>query len=505
MIKKFDPYLNFNPGFMSPLQHGEVFVTEDGGEGDLDLGHYERYIDTNTNRYCDITSGFVYYNVIEKERRGGFNGGTVQVIPHITNEIKHWVVDSSEKYDIIFIEIGGTVGDIECQPFLEAIRQLRFDLGDDNTAYIHVTPILYIKAAGELKTKPTQHSVQKLREIGITPDLLVCRTEKPIGDELIKKLALFCNVKKEAVIPAVNTEPIQQVVLNMHTEGAIRVLIEKLKMENKPTDLSVWEDYIYKTKNPTDTITIGVVGKYTGTKDAYMSLNEAICHGGVANNIKVNIHWISAEHINDKNITEHMKDLDGILIPAGFGERGMDGKIRSVHYARIKDIPFFGLGSMGLQCAVIEYARNVMDIEKADSAEADSKTPEPIITYLDDKGNPTMKEGAMRLGAHSTKLDKDSRAYKVYQKDIVAERHRHRLELNNNYREALANAGMSLTGIDEAKNLVDIVELKSHRWFLACQYLPEYKSRPLSPHPLFAAFISAAYIYKQSRVKKESE
>ncbi|MDR2883790.1 MAG: CTP synthase [Deferribacteraceae bacterium] len=503
IIKKFDPYLNFNPCMMSPKEHGEVFVTEDGGEGDLDLGHYERFIDTNTDRYCDLTSGFVYYNIIEKERNDFFKGKTVQVIPHITDEIKHWVINDSERYDIVLVEIGGTVGDIEGQPFLEAIRQLRFDLGDDNVAYVHVTPLFYVKTAGELKTKPTQHSVQKLREIGITPDMLVCRSEIALDDDLRNKLALFCNVKKEAVVSALDTSPLYRVILNMYKEGSSDVLINKLKLDDRPTDLSAWEELIKKIEQPKDFVTIGVVGKYVATKDAYISLAESICHGGIANNIDVKIRWILADDLTDKNVSEKLKDLDGVMIPAGFGERGMIGKIRATQFARLNDVPFFGLGSMGMQCAIIEYARNVMKIEKADSVEVTSKTPDPIITYIDSNSNPSFEAGAMRVGAYSTKLNTASLAYKIYGKEIISERHRHRLEFNNTYKKTLSDAGMSITGVDTKKNFVDIVELKNHRWFLACQYLPEYKSRPLNPHPLFISFVEEAYKFKSNRDNKD--
>lgn len=505
MIKKFDPYLNFNPGMMSPLQHGEVFVTEDGGEGDLDLGHYERFIDTNMNRYCDITSGLVYYNVIEQERKGGFNGGTVQVIPHITDEIKRWVKDRSEDYDIVFIEIGGTVGDIEGLPYLEAIRQLRFDLGNNNVAYIHVTPIFYVKTAGELKTKPTQHSVQKLREIGITPDMLVCRSEYPLNDDLKKKLSLFCSVKKEAVINAIDAASLYQVPLNMDQEKATQILLEKLELPDRPADLSPWEKLVSTLKNPADTVTIGVVGKYVRMKDAYISLKEAIEHGGVANNLKVNIKFIAAENLEDDNYTDHLVNLDGILIPGGFGERGMQGKINATQYARTKDVPFFGVGSLGLQCAVIEFARHVMKMEDADSVEVNPETGNPIITYIDENGQPTLTQGEMRLGACATSLDKDSLAYNSYKEDTISERHRHRLEFNNNYKEQLLSSGMKISGINEKSKLVEIVEIKNNKWFLACQFIPEYKSRPLRPHPLFSSFIEAAYEYKKYKQQNNDE
>jgi CTP synthase len=506
MIKKFDPYLNFSPGHMSPMQHGEVFVTEDGAEGDLDLGHYERFIDANTNKNCDVTSGLIYYNVIEKERKGGFNGRTVQVIPHITDEIKRSVLNSDFEYDIVLVEIGGTVGDIEGLPYLEAIRQMRFDLGDSNVAYVHVTPIFYIKTAGELKTKPTQHSVQKLREIGIIPDMLVCRSEYPLNEYLRSKLALFCNIKKEAVINAIDVSSLYQVPINLLQEGAEQVLREKLKLEKRTADLMPWEKILGLIKNPKNSVNIGVVGKYIDMKDAYISLSEAIAHGGIANDTKVNIKWIAAEDLQGKNYTGQLDGVDGILIPGGFGERGMAGKINAIQYARTKDIPFFGLGSLGLQCAVIEYARHIMKIEDADSVEVNPKTGSPLITYLDDKGVVANKPGRMRLGAYTTKLESDSLSHQIYKNLQVTERHRHRLEFNNKYKDALINAGMSITGTDCKSGLAEIVELKSHKWFLACQFLPEYKSRPLSPHPLFAAFVAASLECKQTKpIEKENE
>ena len=502
MIKKFDPYLNFNPGLMSPLQHGEVFVTEDGSEGDLDLGHYERFIDTNTNRSCDITSGFIYYNVIERERKGGYGGRTVQVIPHITDEIKRCVLNSDKQYDIVLVEMGGTVGDIEGQPYLEAIRQMRFDLGDDNVAYVHVTPVFYIKTAGELKTKPTQHSVQKLREIGIIPDMLVCRSEYPLNDDLRAKLALFCNVKKEAVINAIDVASLYQVPLNLLQEGVERVLREKLKLDERNVDFSAWEKIMSLIKNPKHSVNIGVVGKYIDMKDAYISLNEAFIHSGAANDAKVNIKWIAAEKLEGENYAHYLDGFAGIVIPGGFGERGMIGKINAIQYARTKDIPFFGLGSLGLQCAVIEYARHVMKMEDADSVEVKPSALSPIITYLDGRGEPTNRSGRMRLGAFTAELDQSSLSYQIYKQPKITERHRHRLEFNNIYKDALIKAGMSVAAADSVSGLAEIVELKSHKWFLACQFLPEYKSRPLAPHPLFTAFIAAALKSKEQAEKE---
>ena len=499
MIKKFDPYLNFNPGMMSPLQHGEVFVTEDGGEGDLDLGHYERFIDTDMNKHCDITSGLIYYNVIESERKGNFNGGTVQVIPHITDEIKRWVLEKTEDYDIVFVEIGGTVGDIEGQPYLEAIRQLRFDLGDENVAYVHVTPVFYVKTAGELKTKPTQHSVQKLREIGITPDMLVCRSEYPLSDSLKKKLSLFCNVKKECVITAIDAPSLYQVPLNLNQESACQRLLEKLQLEDRPADLKAWETLVHILKNPEDTVTIGIVGKYVRMKDAYISLKEAVEHGGVTHKARVNIRWIASDELEASDYAHKLDGLDGILVPGGFGKRGVEGKINAVQYARAKDIPFIGVGGMGLHVVVIEYARHVLGLDGASSIEMDENTAHPVISYIDKNTNPTAEPGEMRLGSMNTTLEENCLAHQIYKTDQISERHRHRLEVNKNYTDALAKAGLSITGKDSVRGLVDIVELKSHRWFFACQFMPEYKSRPLSPHPLFSAFVAAALSFKKER------
>jgi CTP synthase len=491
MIKKFDPYLNFNPGMMSPMQHGEVFVTEDGGEGDLDLGHYERFIDTDMNKYCDITSGLIYYNVIENERKGFFHGNTVQVIPHITDEIKRWVMDRSEEFDVVFIEIGGTVGDIEGQPYLEAIRQMRYDLGDDSVAYIHVTPIFYVKTADELKTKPTQHSVQKLREIGITPDMLVCRSEYPLSDDLRRKLALFCNVKKECVINTVDAPSLYQVPLSLNEEGAGQRLMEKLKLEDRPADLSAWKNLVHTLENLEKTVRIGVIGKYVGMKDAYISLKEAIAHGGVAHKTKVDIEWIAAEELEHNNYKARLEGLDGILVPGGFGERGMEGKINAVNYARTNNIPFLGVGSLGMQSAVLEYARNVLKLDNAASTEMNANTPHPVICYIDKNNGATNVKGEMRLGAFTTVLSEGSLARRIYGNEEIKERHRHRLELNNKYAADLEKAGMSITGMDKSLGLANIIEIKSHRWFLACQYIPEYKSRPLRPHPLFVEFVAA--------------
>ncbi|KAA0258188.1 CTP synthase [Deferribacter autotrophicus] len=495
IIKKFDPYLNVDPGTMSPFQHGEVYVTDDGAETDLDLGHYERFLTTRTSRECNITTGKIYYNVISKERRGDYLGATVQVIPHVTDEIKESILKLSEDYDIVITEIGGTVGDIESLPFLEAIRQMKYDMDEKDVIYVHVTLVPYIKSAGELKTKPTQHSVKELRAIGIQPDVLVCRSEYPLDDSIRKKIALFCNVSKNAVINAIDASTIYQVPLLLHKEGIDRIILEKLNLEESDIDLSKWEDVVYRLKNPDDTVTIGVVGKYVNLKDAYISLNEALIHGGIANKLKVDIKWIDAEDLEEGNVGKYLEDLDGILVPGGFGDRGIEGKINAVNFARNKDIPFFGI-CLGMQCAVIEFARNVMKLEGAHSVEFDEKTPHPVIDYMEEQKKIKQLGGTMRLGAYKCKLKEDSIAYDAYKMQEISERHRHRLEFNNKYKEAFIKAGLHISGINPDRDLVEIIELKAHRWFLGCQFHPEFKSRPLEPHPLFRDFVKAAYKYK---------
>lgn len=504
LIKKFDPYLNVDPGTMSPFQHGEVYVTDDGAETDLDLGHYERFLSTSTSRECNVTTGKIYYNVINKERRGDYLGATVQVIPHVTDEIKENIYKLSENYDIVITEIGGTVGDIESLPFLEAIRQMKYDLNENDVVYVHVTLVPYIKSAGELKTKPTQHSVKELREIGIQPDILVCRSEYPLDESIRKKIALFCNVSKNAVINAIDASTIYQVPLLLHKEGIDKIVLEKLKMEERDIDLSAWEDVVYRLKNPEDTVTIGVVGKYINLKDAYISLNEALIHGGIANKLKVEIKWIDAEDLECGNVSKYLEDVDGILVPGGFGDRGIEGKINAVNYARNKDIPFFGI-CLGMQCAVIEFARNVMKFEGANSVEFDPKTPYPVIDYMQEQKNLKQLGGTMRLGAYKCKLVRDSLAFKAYQQKDIKERHRHRLEFNNKYLNDFKKAGLHISGINPDRDLVEIIELKAHRWFLGCQFHPEFKSRPLSPHPLFKDFVKASYNYKLEKKDMENK
>jgi CTP synthase len=496
-IKKYDPYLNVDPGTMSPFQHGEVFVTEDGAETDLDLGHYERYLSTNTSKFSNVTAGKIYKAVLDKERNGDYLGGTVQVIPHITDEIKENILQKADDYDIVIVEIGGTVGDIESLPFLEAIRQFRFDVGDENICYVHLTLVPYIKSAGELKTKPTQHSVKTLREIGIQPDILVCRSEYPISDEMKKKIALFCNVSKESVINALDAKSIYEVPKMMREEGIAALVLKKLRMDERVSDISKWEEIVQRIKKPENEVTIALVGKYVNLKDAYISINEALIHGGIANRLKVNVKRVDAEKLEDGcSLDSVFEDVDGILVPGGFGERGIEGKIRAINYARLQDIPCFGI-CLGLQCMVIEFARNVLKLEKAHSVEFDANTPHPVIDYMNEQKNITQMGGTMRLGAYSCTLDEDSTAFRAYGEKTISERHRHRLEFNNKYKDDITSNGLSMIGVNEDRNLAEIFELKSNRWFLGCQFHPEFKSKPFFPHPLFRSFIEASFQYKK--------
>lgn len=499
IIKKFDPYINVDPGTMNPFQHGEVYVTDDGAETDLDLGHYERFLNSITSKDCNITSGQIYYEVINKERQGFYLGSTVQVIPHITDEIKKVILKLSSEYDIVIIEIGGTVGDIESLPYLEAIRQFKFDIGEDNILYIHVTLVPFIKSAGELKTKPTQHSVRELRAIGIQPDILVCRSEYPLDDEIRSKVALFCNLSKEFVINAVDVSTIYEIPLYMHKERIDQLIIKKLKLEDRKINVTKWDEIVDRIKHPSDEVTIAVVGKYINLKDAYISLNEALIHGGIANNLKVNIKWINAEELEKKYDGSYFDGVDGILTPGGFGERGIEGKINASNFARIKDIPFFGI-CLGMQCAVIEYARNVLKLEGAHSVEFDKLTPYPVIDYMPEQKGIKNLGGSMRLGSYKCELIEDSNSNRAYKQKVIYERHRHRLEFNNAFRNQFEESGVTIAGINPEKNLVEIIEIKSHRWYVGCQFHPEFKSKPFKPHPLFVSFIKAAVAYKKERL-----
>ncbi len=501
-MQKLDPYINVDPGTMNPFQHGEVFVTDDGAETDLDLGHYERYTQAKLGQRHNYTSGRIYYSVITKERRGDYLGGTVQVIPHITDEIKQAVLQLDNEADIVIVEIGGTVGDIEGLPFLEAIRQLRADLGKENTLYIHVTYVPYIQAAGELKTKPTQHSVRELRAIGIQPDILLCRTQIDLSPEIRSKIGLFCNVEVNRVIAAIDVKCIYEVPLRFHKEGLDERIVECLNMWTRAPVLTHWEDLISKVRDPQYRLRIAMVGKYVNLRESYKSLNEALFHGGVANNSEVEIDFINSEKTRGEDLLNRLAKADGILVPGGFGRRGIPGMLEAITYARENKVPFFGI-CLGMQLAVIEFARNVAGLPLADSTEFDSNTPDPVIYLMKEwydyrskkvekRDSNTQKGGTMRLGAYPCQLVTDSKAYLAYGLEQISERHRHRYEFNNSYRKVLENAGARFTGLSPNGELVEIMEIPEHPWFLGCQFHPEFKSRPLNPHPLFVAFIHAA-------------
>jgi len=500
-IQKCDPYINVDAGTMSPYQHGEVFVTDDGAETDLDLGHYERFIDRNLTRHSNITAGLVYWSVIRKERRGDFLGGTVQVIPHVTNEIKELIqrVAIEETPDVVITEIGGTVGDIESLPFLEAIRQLKADVGRDRVLYIHVTLVPYLNAAGELKTKPTQHSVKELRSIGIQPDIIVCRSERPLTREVKDKIALFCDIEREAVIEAVDAASIYEVPLKLEQEGLAEIVIEKLGLPKREPDLREWQELVEICLKPKNRVKIAVVGKYVDLKDAYLSLSEALCHGGIAHNTAVEIVWVDAEQVEQGDLGEIFSGVSGILVPGGFGGRGVAGKIRAINYARTRGVPFLGI-CMGMQCAVIEFARNVCGLKAANSTEFDPETPYPVIDLLPDQRNIEDLGGTMRLGLYPCRLLPGSRAAQAYGVEEVKERHRHRYEFNNRFRDLLEEKGLKVTGTSPDGVLVEVVEIPDHPWFLACQFHPEFKSRPTRPHPLFRAFVGAALAYQEKEL-----
>ncbi|GAB6877419.1 CTP synthase [Thermaerobacter litoralis] len=493
-IQKIDPYINVDAGTMSPLQHGEVFVTEDGAETDLDLGHYERFIDENVSRAHTVTTGQVYQAVIEKERRGDFLGGTVQVIPHITNEIKGRILSVAETSgaDVVIVEIGGTVGDIEGLPYLEAIRQLRRDIGRDEVMYIHVTLVPYIGAAGELKTKPTQHSVKELRSIGIQPDAIVCRCERPLPRDVREKIALFCDVEPSAVVSNPDVDTIYEVPLRLEEEGLGEIVTRRLGLPAREPDLSAWREMVEHIKHPQGQVRIAVVGKYVDLTDAYISVAEALGHGGIAHRLGVDIHWIHSEAVEEQGAERLLKDMHGILVPGGFGYRGVEGKIAAVHYAREHGVPFFGI-CLGLQCAVIEFARHVLGLEGAHSTEFQPDTPHPVIDLMEEQKQVTNLGGTMRLGRYPCRLEPGSLAWEAYgRQELIYERHRHRYEVNNRYRERLNAAGLRTTGIWPEGDLVEVIELPGHPWFVGTQYHPELKSRPTRPHPLFAGFVRAA-------------
>lgn len=501
-IQKLDPYINVDPGTMNPFQHGEVFVTDDGSETDLDLGHYERFTHAKLGRDNNFTTGKIYNSVITKERRGDYLGGTVQVIPHITDEIKNSIKLVANGVDIVIVEIGGTIGDIESLPFLEAIRQFKADVGKENILYIHLTLVPYIAAAGELKTKPTQHSVRELRSIGIQPDILLCRTDRYLSKSIKSKIALFCNVDVDAVITAKDVECIYEVPLIFHKEGLDDKIVEQLKIFTKPPELNAWKELIKKYKNPKHSVKIAIVGKYVDLTESYKSLNEALSHGGIANDCKVNLIFVDSENINDDNCADTLEIADGILVPGGFGSRGIEGKICAVKYARENKIPFFGI-CLGMQIAVIEFARNVADMSDAHSSEFDEKTPYPVIylmlEWYDDKTKTIQnrdkgsdKGATMRLGAYPCKIRQKTFAFEAYCEKDISERHRHRYEFNNDYKDKLEKSGLVISGASPNGELVEIVEIKDHPWFLGCQFHPEFKSRPMDPHPLFKDFIKAS-------------
>ena len=504
-IQKFDPYINVDPGTLNPYEHGECYVTDDGAETDLDLGHYERFLNVPTSQANNVTTGRIYQTVINKEREGTYLGKTVQIIPHITDEIKRRMVLLGEtgEFEIVITEIGGTVGDIESLPYIETVRQLKWELGSA-CLVIHLTLIPYLAAAGELKTKPTQHSVKALLELGVQPDVLVCRTEHNITNEIRRKIALFCNVNVNAVIESIDAETIYDVPLLMYKEQLDKVVLNKLKLslQHEP-ELEQWKIFLGKLKNPINEVRIGLVGKYIELKDAYKSINEAFIHAGVANESKVIIEWIHSEKINDENIQSRCSGLNGLLVAPGFGGRGIEGKISAIRYARENNIPFLGI-CLGMQCAVIEFARNVLGWSDAHSTEMDDKTNHPVIDFMEDQKKITKKGGTMRLGEYSCNLVKGSKAFSIYGKSKISERHRHRYEFNNQFTKAFEDAGMNASGINPESNLVEIIELKNHPWFVGVQFHPEYKSTVENPHPLFVKFVRAA-LDKSKQANEKSE
>jgi CTP synthase len=489
-IQKLDPYINVDPGTLNPYEHGECYVTDDGAETDLDLGHYERFLNEPTSQSNNITTGRVYLNVITKEREGQYLGKTVQVIPHITDEIKKSITEFQDKYDFVITEIGGTVGDIESLPYIEAVRQLRWELGSTSIV-IHLTLIPYLSASGELKTKPTQHSVKKLLEYGLQPDILVCRAEHPISRELKDKLARFCNVQPKAVVASLDAQTIYDVPLLLMEEELDKVVLEKLNLpiEEEPP-LLTWRNFLQKLKNPKHTVNIGLIGKYIELKDSYKSIAESFIHAGVANECEVKLHWIHSEQITEENVKEKLNDLTGILVAPGFGERGIEGKLSAVKFARENDVPFFGI-CLGMQCAVVEFARNVVGLN-ASSRETDKNTNHPVIDLMEEQKKITNYGGTMRLGAYPCKLKIDSLAHKAYKNELISERHRHRYEFNNNYLEQFEAKGMIASGLNPDTGLVEIVEIPHHRWFVGVQFHPEYKSTVANPQPLFVDFVQAS-------------
>ena len=499
--QKLDPYINVDPGTMSPFQHGEVFVTDDGAETDLDLGHYERFSSTCMGKCNNLTTGQVYYSVITKERHGDYLGKTVQVIPHITNEIKDYIRNTAAGYDVSIVEIGGTVGDIESLPFLEAIRQFRNEAGKQNAIFIHLTWVPFIKTAGEVKTKPTQHSVKALREIGIQPDILLCRTENLLSDDIKSKIALFCNVEVTSVFTAKDVGCIYEVPLVFHKEGLDNKIVDLLNIWTGQPKLDAWEEVVSKFNNPPHEVFIGIVGKYVNLTDSYKSLNEALVHGGIANNCRVKLKFIDSEKVEAEGLGGQLDDVDGVLVPGGFGIRGIEGMITAAQFARENKIPYFGI-CLGMQMAVVEYARNICSLARANSSEFDSQTPHPVIDLLPEQREVTDKGASMRLGAYPCVVSPDSYAFTAYGQKKISERHRHRYEFNNDYKKILTDKGLQITGASPDGRLAEIVEIKDHPWFLGCQFHPEFKSRPTKPHPLFSKFIEAALKHAKGKSKK---
>lgn len=491
-IQKFDPYINYDPGTMSPYQHGEVFVTDDGAETDLDVGHYERFVDISLSKNCNITAGKIYWSVINKERRGEYLGGTVQVIPHITNEIKERInlVAKESNPDVVITEIGGTVGDIESLPFLEAIRQFRSDAGRENVLYIHVTLVPYLSAAGEAKTKPTQHSVKELRGLGIQPDIIVTRSERPISKEMRDKIALFCDIDKDAVIQCVDEESIYEVPLALEKQNFADIVVKRLGLKCGQPDLAEWIKMAERFKNPHKKCSIAIVGKYVELQDAYLSVAEALRHAGIYHDAKIEIRWVHANEVENGGISEMLQGVDGILVPGGFGYRGIEGKIKAIRYARENKIPFLGI-CLGMQLAVVEFARNVCGYSEANSTEFNENTPYPVIDLLPEQKEIEDKGGTMRLGLSPCKIIEDTKAAKAYNDKLIYERHRHRFEVNNQFRSELVDKGLMVSGTSPDERLVEIIELKDHPWFVASQFHPEFKSRPNRPHPLFRDFVGA--------------
>lgn len=492
-IQKFDPYINVDPGTMSPYQHGEVFVTDDGAETDLDLGHYERFIDINLSKNSNVTTGKIYSSVITKERRGEYLGGTVQVIPHITNEIKDRILRAGRESqsDVVITEIGGTVGDIESLPFLEAIRQMKSDIGRENVMYIHVTLIPYLKAAGEVKTKPTQHSVKELRSIGIQPNVIVCRTEHSLSDDLKRKIALFCDTDQDAVVECKDADTLYEVPLVLRKQGLDDIVVKHLNLTTEQPNMTEWEELVHKVKNLKQKTVIAIVGKYVALHDAYLSIVESLCHAGIDCDTEVDIRWINAEEVYEHNVKELLHDVQGILVPGGFGDRGIEGKVNAIRYAREQHIPFFGI-CLGMQVAVVEYARTIAGMVGANSSEINPTTLYPVIDLLPEQKEIEDKGGTMRLGLYPCKIAPDSLALACYKEELVYERHRHRYEFNNEFREQIEAAGLVISGTSPDGRLVEMIELPEHPWFLAVQFHPEFRSRPNRPQPLFRGFVQAA-------------